>query len=138
MEYSISGGALTVEGPATADSFLVFSTDTEISPTHIFEELNSATDATYKEKLQTTVSEFRNNLDNLFGIFINAKNYSISKQQDAIYTKDLSGSFEELPEMFEEFHVSVPNIHDFLIMAYNSAEGAIMEMHRGEIEESLV
>ena len=102
MEYSISGGALTVEGPATADSFIIFSADSTISADDIFNELNSATDATYKEKLNNTVVQFKNNLNTLFGIFINAKNYSIGKEQTAEYTKTLSGTFEELPATFNE------------------------------------
>lgn len=138
ISYAVSGGALTVEGPATADSFLIFSANSEISPTSIFEELNSATNATYKEKLNNTINEFKNNLNDLFGIFVNAKNYSIGTSQDATYTKTMQGTFEELPGLFEELKVNVRNIHDFLITAYNSGEGAIAHSMRYGIEESLV
>ena len=138
MKYSVSGGAITTEGPATADSFVVFSADTTIDASAIFNEFNNATEKDYRQKLQTTVNTFQNNLNQLFGIFINAKNYAIGKEQGAEYTKTIGGSFADLPATFEEFNVNIPNIEDFLMTAYNTGAGAIAENMRGWVEESLV
>lgn len=138
MKYSVSGGAITAEGPATADSFVIFSADTTVDASAIFNEFNNATEKDYRQKLQSTVNTFQNNLNQLFGIFINAKNYAIGKGQSAEYTKTIGGSFADLPATFEEFNVNIPDIEDFLMTAYNTGAGAIAENMRGWVEESLV
>ena len=138
IKYSVSGGGITTEGPATADSFIVFSADSTIDASTIFNDFNNATDKDYRQKLQSTISTFQNNLNQLFGIFINAKNYSIGQGQDAEYTKTLKGSFSDLPATFAEFNVNIPDIEDFLMTAYNTGAGAVAENMRGQIEESLV
>jgi hypothetical protein len=49
-------------------------------------------------------------LDNLFGVFTNAKNYSIGTEQRAVYEKTISGTFEELPRELSKLNVQVNNI----------------------------
>jgi len=48
MKYSVSGGAITAEGPATADSFVIFSADTTVDASAIFNEFNNATEKDYR------------------------------------------------------------------------------------------
>lgn len=138
MSWSAGGGALTAEAHTTADAFLIFSADSEIDAQGVFDELNAAGDAGYKEQLANTVSQFKDNLNNLFGIFVNAKNYSIGLGQDASYTKEMSGTFEDLPSTFSELKVDVGNIEDFLHTAYNTGAGAIAAGMRGQVEESVI
>lgn len=138
VSWDISGGALTQEGKVTADSFVVFSASSTISARDVFENLNAADQKNYMDKLNDTVEQFKNNLNDLFGIFINAKNYSIGTGQDATYEKTIQGTFEDLPNTFEELQVNVSNIEDFIITAYNTGDGAIAADMRGEVEESLI
>lgn len=138
ISYSIDGGALTVEGPATADSFLIFSADSTISATDVFQQLNSATDKDYYQKLGETVNQFKENLNGLFGIFINAKNYSIGTEQKAEYTVERGGQFDELPAFFSEMQMNLPNIYDFLDTVYNSGIGAIAGGTQATIEQTTI
>lgn len=137
ISYEVAGGALTPEQHTVNDAFLIFSADSTISAQNIFDELNTS-DEWYDMQLDKAIDTFRNNMDNLFGIFVNAKNYALGKSQDAVYEIERSGSFEELPTTLDELGVKVSNVYDFLRTAYNTGEDAVFDHLRDAVEDSVV
>lgn len=103
--YSVGGGAITAEQNVTTDAMVFFSAESTIDAQGLFNRINKAGNKGYREKLIETTQDLKNNLNTLFGVFINAKNYSIGKLNDSSYSKERHGTFEELPQVFSEMNI---------------------------------
>lgn len=124
------------------DAFMLFSEDASIDIGAIAEELNETLSASTdlnnaRERLEWFLLERGKEMDELYSVFVNAKNYTMGSSYHD-YTDEKSGSFEELPSFLAAAGIPIGSASDFLAFAYNTGAGAIRANARGELEENIV
>lgn len=72
-------------------------------------------------------------MEELYTVFVNAKNYGIGAD-GRNYIKKYEGSFEELPYFLKANGVNVGTAQQFLNFAYNTGEGAVRASYRDEFK----
>lgn len=137
ITWTMSGGALTSEVGVT-DTVHFFSANADISAQSLFNKINNMREGeTFQSKIDDAIGSLRSDLDNLFGIFVNAKNYSLGTNAHSI-TKTVRGSLEQLPGFLSSAGIQVSNVQDFLNTAYNTGAGAYFASGRGTIETDII
>lgn len=142
INYQVSGAAVSGE-MVTTDTILMFSSSIEVDPQQAIEKLNiylSETTGSLNnaynamEKFYTEQSKA---MDELYAVFINSKNYQLGGSHGT-YSQSREGALNELDNFLERAGISIGNIDEFLLTAYNTAEGAIYHGRKSEVDESVV
>ena len=100
-------------------------------------------DETMMRQIYQKMEEFYNKndvqkeMDELYMVFVNAKNYSVGHDANN-YEKNYKGHFDELPSFLDANGIPVDRVKDFLRFAYNTGYGAINFNQRNEFNESVV
>lgn len=125
------------------DVMMLFSTNMELDlerlELELFNAMSSGSSDTIRE-VYRKIEEFNANqelqgaLDELYQVYVNAKNYQLGAD-GRNYTKAYEGQLEELPEFLRANGVSIDSTWNFLRFAYNTAAGAIREGERFALEE---
>ena len=119
------------------DTAMIFSASKEIDIDAVMRSLNETLSSNNGDILKAyeKVSEFydkwKKDLDELYTVFVNSKNYGIGAD-GRNYVEKQEGTLEELPEFLGRAGISVGNAHDFLLFAYNTGEDAVRHGQRNE------
>ena len=124
------------------DAMQLWTTNLDIDLTQVMDELydamNSGDSAHIREVYkQISAYEAMNPMEEVYQVFINAKNYGLGAN-GRNYTKSYSGDFEELPSFLQANGIDVGKAQDFLTFAYNTGEGAKNEGYRASFMEECV
>lgn len=82
-------------------------------------------------------NNFDKELEELYTVFVNAKNYGIGAD-GRNYIKKYEGSFEELPYFLKANGVNVGTAQQFLNFAYNTGEGAVRAPYRDAFKQDCI
>lgn len=136
MEARNFGGSKVV-----TDAAMLWTTRMDINLDDTMEKLRKAlyeSDVQKQRQLYSALEKYydqqKDNLDDLYHVFINAKNYSIGAD-GRDYTKTIEGNIDELPEFFQSTGVNIKNLNDFFDIVLNTAKGAVREDMRDEVQE---
>lgn len=124
----------------------LFTTNQTIDLGDIMEKLQEAMNAgdsahireVYKRLEQFYAqNNFDKELEELYTVFVNAKNYGIGAD-GRNYIKKYEGSFEELPYFLKANGVNVGTAQQFLNFAYNTGEGAVRAPYRDAFKQDCI
>lgn len=124
----------------------LFTTSQTIDLGDIMEKLQeamSAGDSAHIREVYKRLEQFyaQNNFDKeleeLYTVFVNAKNYGIGAD-GRNYIKKYEGSFEELPYFLKANGVNVGTAQQFLNFAYNTGEGAVRAPYRDAFKQDCI
>ena len=124
------------------DSFMLFSEDVSIDTAAIAQDLNNMlTNSSNLDEARVIFNKFtkkyEKEMDELYNVFINAKNYTMGSSYSD-YNDKKSGTFEELPDFLNDAGISVGDASDFLSFVYNTCQGAVFESARSYVEETTI
>ena len=142
INYQVSGAAISGE-MVTTDAILMFSSSIEVDPQQAVEKLNqmlSETTGTLDNaynSMEKFYTEQSKAMDELYAVFINSKNYQLGGSY-GVYSQPRKGALNELDDFLERAGISVGNIDDFLLTAYNTAKDAIYHDRKSEVDEGAV
>ena len=144
--FSMSGmqfGGSTV----VTDMVYMFHTEANINLQPLLDEMRVAMTSGSSERMREVYKRLEavqkkwehegKDLDKLYNVFVNAKNYDV-RAGAYNYTKEYHGKVEELPEFFNSMGIDVSDPHDFLWLVYNTGYVAVGNQLRGTVEEEIV
>ena len=124
------------------DAVMLFSTNMEIDLQKVMDNMRADLYSTEGKQtqlyngLEKFYNRYNEDLNDMYQVFINAKNYAIGAN-GRDYTKNQSGDLEELPSFLESTGVHVNNVIKFMDFICNTAIGAIYESDREEVMENI-
>ena len=142
LHYSMSAEGIA-RNMVKTDTAMIFSATKEIDTDAVMRSLNEILSSNSGNILNAyeRVSEFydkwEKNLDELYTVFVNSKNYGIGAD-GRNYVEKQEGTLEELPAFLGRAGISVGNAHDFLLFAYNTGEDAVRHGEREEFMQECV
>lgn len=124
------------------DAFMLFSEDLGLDLNTMSQQLNEMlSSSTSLDEARVIINQFTNEykakMDELYSVFVNAKNYTMGKSYSD-YDDEKSGSFEELPQFLSDAGIPIGDAQEFLSYVYNTCQGAIYESARGQVEETTI
>ena len=125
------------------DTAMIFSASKTIDTGAVMQSLNEYLSSNNGnilnayEKVQDFYDKWEKDLDELYTVFVNSKNYGIGAD-GRNYVDTQSGSLEDLPQFLQRAGIDVGSAHDFLALAYNTGEGAVRAGYRAEVMEECV
>lgn len=137
ITYAMSAGAVRGE-MVTTDTVMVFSGDVSVDTHGVMERLNqtlsdsegSLDNAYYA--MEKFYEQEKENMDKLYTVFINSKNYQLGGNHGT-YSQHKSGTLDELDDFLARANIQVNITDDFLLTAYNTAEGAIFANNKSAV-----
>lgn len=124
------------------DSFMLFSEEATINTEAIARDLNDMLSKSQnldeaRRIFDQFYKKYESEMDELYGVFINAKNYTMGSSYHD-YEDKKSGTLEELPAFLSDAGIPIDAAEEFLAFAYNTGKGAIRSSARGALEEDIV
>ena len=142
LHYKMSAEAI-LRNMVKTDAAMIFSATKEIDTDAVMRSLNEILSSNNGNILNAyeRVSEFydkwEKDLDELYTVFVNSKNYGIGAD-GRNYVEKQEGSLKDLPMFLGRAGISVGNAHDFLLFAYNTGEDAVRNGEREEFMQECV
>lgn len=136
LHYSMSAEGIA-RNMVKTDTAMIFSATKEIDTDAVMRSLNEILSSNNGNILNAyeRVSEFydkwEKDLDELYTVFVNSKNYGIGAD-GRNYVEKQEGTLEELPAFLGRTGISIGDAHDFLLFAYNTGEDAVRHGQREE------
>ena len=124
------------------DMMMLWTTNIDLDLQPVMDELRAAMtagDSAHIREVYRRIQEYYNNnlkdnLDDLYTVFVNAKNYGLGAN-GRNYTKSYSGDFEELPYFLTANGINTGDAKSFLSFAYNTGAGAINGSYQASFME---
>lgn len=126
-----------------SDVVQMWTTNVDVDLQPLMDELRAAMNAADSAHIREvykkisdyyTQNDLEGKLDDLYTVFVNAKNYGIGAN-GRNYTKSYKGQFEELPSFLQANGIEVGRASEFLAFAYNTGEGAVRAGYRQDFME---
>lgn len=142
LHYSMSAEGIA-RNMVKTDTAMIFSATKEIDTDAVMRSLNEILSSNNENILNAyeRVSEFydkwEKDLDELYTVFVNSKNYGIGAD-GRNYVEKQEGTLEELPAFLGRTGISIGDAHDFLLFAYNTGEDAVRHGQREEFMQECV
>lgn len=142
LHYSMSAEGIA-RNMVKTDTAMIFSATKEIDTDAVMRSLNEILSSNNGNILNAyeRVSEFydkwEKDLDELYTVFVNSKNYGIGAD-GRNYVEKQEGTLEELPAFLGRTGISIGDAHDFLLFAYNTGEDAVRHGQREEFMQECV
>ena len=141
LKYQVYGEGIQGNMVRTDTTFL-FSTNLDLDLRAVMMELNQSLSSNTDmlkayEKFQDFYNKTQKNMEELYAVFVNAKNYSLGHDAHN-YTQHQKGTFEELPGFLTRAGFSVGSVRNFLLLAYNTGEGSVRANQSADFMEDCV
>lgn len=142
ISYSVNGSAIGGQMVLT-DAAMIFSASASIDTFEAMKLLNeqlsnsSGTLSNAYNAIENYYKQYNEQMDELYTVFVNSKNYQLGGNHGT-YNQSYSGTLNELDDFLKRANVNVLNVENFLLAAYNTAEGAIYSSNKSEIYEGAI
>lgn len=141
LKFQVYGEGIQGNMVRTDTTFL-FSTNLDLDLRAVMMELNQSLSSNTDmlkayEKFQDFYNKTQKNMEELYAVFVNAKNYSLGHDAHN-YTQHQKGTFEELPGFLTRAGFSVGSVRNFLLLAYNTGEGSVRANQSADFMEDCV